>query len=63
LEFLQHHILRKSFCPVTVAVINANRWTDSATDERTHTMKLERVFYDVANTLERVILDTGYSGL
>jgi hypothetical protein len=60
---LQHQILRKSFHPVTVAAIHANRWTDGETGERTHTMKLAGVFYDGANTLERVIPDTSYGGL
>jgi len=55
--------LRKSFRLVTVAVTHTNRWTDTETDERIHTMKLPRVFYDGANTLERVIPYTSYSVL
>ena len=55
--------MRKSFRPVTVAVTHTNRCTDTETDERMHTMKLARVFYDGANTLERVIPYTSYSDL
>jgi hypothetical protein len=39
-------------------MIHVNRWTDRQTDETMHAMKLGRVFYDGANTLERVIPDT-----
>jgi len=50
---LQHQSLRRSFRPIKLAVIKANRWTDRETDERTHTMKLAKVFYEGANTLEK----------
>jgi hypothetical protein len=57
-------MFRKSFLPVTVGLIHASRWTDrEETDQQRHTTKLARVFYEGANTFERVIPDTRYSGL